>query len=78
MSVLNARPGICKSCGADIVWVTTVAGNSMPLDKEARAGGNVDILLDGTAKVVKPDANTIRSVSHFVSCPNANAHRRKK
>jgi hypothetical protein len=27
------KPGVCKGCGADIIWVYTPMGRRMPIDK---------------------------------------------
>lgn len=69
--------GRCKSCGAEIEWIRTTSGKNMPLDILPIAGGNVEILLNGRGQVVEPDDNTIRSVSHFVTCPDRDEHRRR-
>ena len=70
--------GRCKSCGAQIEWVLTVKGHNMPLDVTPIAGGNIKILDNGRAQVVDTHPDVIRSVSHFTTCPEANAHRRRK
>ena len=74
----NANHGRCKSCGAPIVWVKTVKGHNMPLDPTPVAGGNIQILDNGRAQIVSTHPDVIRSVSHFATCPEAGAHRRKK
>ena len=68
----------CKACGSEIEWVTTTKGNSMPLDIGEVAGGNVMILLNGKACIVKPDPDVIRSVSHFSTCPEAETFRKRR
>ena len=73
----------CRSCGAPMLWVRTTAGNLMPLDLEPVPGGNI-VLKDGLAHVLKGDLfegmidEGPRYVSHFVTCPEAAKHRRKK
>jgi len=68
----------CKSCGAPIEWVQTIKGHNMPLDPEPVAGGNIELTVAGLAYTVPPDPDVIRSVSHFVTCPEAKSHRRRK
>jgi len=80
-------PGICKSCGAAIIWVRT-AKSFMPLDPAL-----IPVQPDpqGTVWAIKENGEMIRGnkvsvsceggyvlarVSHFATCPNANQHRR--
>jgi hypothetical protein len=71
----------CRSCGAAITWTVTVAGKRMPVDLEPVPGGNID-LVNGTAHVHglsdAPDGLTPRYVSHFVTCPHADSHRKAR
>ena len=67
--------GKCGSCGADIIWVKTVAGNWQPLDAEPNPKGNI-VLIDGFAHVLKGelfepmiDPGKERYLSHFATCP---------
>jgi hypothetical protein len=30
--------GLCRSCGAEIIWVLTPAGNNMPIDEPEEIG----------------------------------------
>ena len=72
---------VCRSCGAEIIWATTPAGKPMPLDPERVPGGNIDVEVvngDWTARVVPSDVHTERHVTHFVSCPQAAAHRQSR
>jgi hypothetical protein len=66
----------CKSCGAEIDWVKTSTGKSMPLDIGRRLGGNVDIGDDGIAQVKPSLPDVKRFVSHFTTCPDADSFRR--
>ena len=78
----------CKSCGAEIRWIKTSKGKSMPVDPDyitywQKAGG--------TKKIVTPNGNVISAdvtgdpesatglgfTSHFATCPNADQHRRR-
>ena len=79
----------CKSCGAEIVWITMLSGNSMPCDPAlvpfwerfkakgkvvTQAGDLVSCDFDG-------DPNEITDVGripHWATCPNAAQHKRKR
>jgi hypothetical protein len=74
---------VCKSCGAPLVWIKTVAGKTMPCDAEmvtyteAESGGISIVTPDGS--VVKGnigEGNKKGYISHFATCPNAAQHRR--
>ena len=79
----------CKSCGAEIIWIKTTSGKSMPCDaKEVVYWENKH----GKATVVRPSGEVVRAdldgeegkesrigyISHFATCPNANVHRRTR
>ena len=78
----------CKSCGAEIIWIKTTSGKAMPCNaKEVVYWENKD----GKANIVRPNGEVVRAdlegedgkesgigyISHFATCPNASAHRRK-
>lgn len=68
----------CKSCGAQIRWVKTKFGKTMPLDEKPTPDGNV-ILEDGVAVVIaNTTTNLDRFTPHFVTCPHAAKHRKTK
>ena len=75
----------CKSCGADIIWIPTVSGKSMPCDakpipyKEDANGTMMLVTSDGRVVKAKLDATSevFGYVSHFATCPNANEHRKR-
>jgi len=52
----------CKSCGAEIEWLKTKNGKSMPVDAEP-------IMIETTGAPIQGYK------SHFATCPNANQHR---
>lgn len=56
----------CSSCQAEIVWIKTLKGRAAPCDAKP-----VSILtLDGAV---------VRGyVSHFATCPNGAAHRKRR
>lgn len=75
----------CKSCGATIIWVQTESGKGMPCDakpipyREDPAGSLTLITSEGKVVKAKPDAtsDTFGYVSHFATCPHADAWRKK-
>jgi len=72
----------CRSCRARIVWTQMdVSGKRNPIDPEPVLNGNL-IVKDRTAnppvvKVVKPNPNVKRFISHFVTCPQRKKWRKK-
>lgn len=53
----------------------------MPVDPQEHAAGNVELLADGTARVVgarEMEDGQPRFISHFVTCPHAAQHRARK
>lgn len=71
----------CRSCSAPIIWIKTSAtGKPMPLDRDPVPDGNV-VIRDGLAVVLtaeeSPDT-TRRFLSHFSTCPDGKAHRKRK
>jgi hypothetical protein len=78
----------CRSCGAPIWWAFTGAGKRIPVDVEPTPDGNLfavgDGIGDGETPVVavitssrQPFPDALRYTSHFATCPNASAHRRR-
>ena len=59
----TVTPGSCSSCRAPIVWIITKAGKRMPVDWDSST-----VELDGVR----------RGVSHFSTCPQADAHRKSR
>lgn len=75
----------CRSCGAQIVWIKTTSGKSMPcnagLIRFARGGGpETFVTAEGKVERGKRDPAGDRAgyISHFATCPNADRHRRKR
>lgn len=75
--------GRCKTCRREIAWVKFRDGKAMPLDPEPSATGNVYRGTDGRWRVAtKADAQQLASTltplyaAHFVTCPQADQHRR--
>jgi len=75
-------PDNCRSCAAPIYWAITTDGKRMPVDAEPVLGGNIDLdfNLPISAHVVPKGSQHKASLytSHFVTCPNATTHRRKR
>lgn len=78
----------CTSCGRSIFWGKTEASNRrMPVDMHPVDDGNVLIvsreeertpLLRVLKRGEEPPPEVSRYVSHFVTCPEAEQHRKKK
>jgi len=79
----------CRSCRADIVWMKTTTGKSMPVDflecKCADTEGYLSSrghhpdcprsIFNGLPdRTFDPKLHT----SHFATCPNADQHRRRR
>ena len=81
--------GVCKSCGAKIRWaVSASTGKRVPLDAEANPNGNLGVVewrggppaMPTPVVAVNPTRTLTeyRYLSHFVSCAQADQHRRKR
>jgi len=71
----------CSSCGAEIRWEKTVRGKPIPLDPEPVKDAHLFIREDGLVaddRMHPTEKNEPRFVTHFVTCPNAVQHRKKK
>jgi hypothetical protein len=79
----------CRSCGAEVTWTVTTTGARMPVDTAPVDGGNVLLSpppIRGGAPVATVVGKRVqpsifgddgpRYVSHFMTCPHADAHRR--
>jgi hypothetical protein len=73
----------CRTCSMAIRWVKLPSGKLMPVDAEPDPRGTVAIHSDGVRAAVltkeeredlPPD--TPLYLSHFVTCPQAEQHRR--
>lgn len=63
----GAQPKPCGSCQRPIYWARTHKGNPMP----------VDVVADGVCEAPTATADGC-GISHFATCPNANAHRKSR
>jgi hypothetical protein len=81
----------CRSCGASIVWATTIIGKAHPFDAQPSDDGTFYLVCedDGKDFAVHMHAQDARAEaaaraeapryrSHFASCPDAAKHRRRK
>lgn len=72
----------CKSCSANVQWVKTENGKSMPIDEKPSPDGNIIRLDSGLYHVLKKDEmrqpNKTLYISHFATCPAADKHRKEK
>lgn len=71
---IDATATSCRSCGARIRWAVTAAGKRIPLNDDAKSQLS-------TARRALPDGVFLEVANdhvHFVTCPNAKAHRRER
>ena len=76
----------CRSCGAPIVFITSTKGRRVPCDAQAvkfrRFLGGPDKVVTPNGEVltgkISEDGNETGYISHFATCPNANAHRKRR
>lgn len=80
---------LCRTCGAPIVWIKTLAGKAMPCnadgvlviaDPKAKEFMVSATGIAGTCRRAGPEdineRREIRYTSHFATCPQAAQHRR--
>jgi hypothetical protein len=60
----------CRSCGVRVFWISTAQGVKMPVEVDAQ---HPNFPQCREPQPVEPGLG----FSHFVTCPNANAHRKK-
>lgn len=81
------KPNFCKcrSCGAEIIWVTMQSGKKMPCDAKAvtyradRTGKETFVTEHGLTVrgTADPDGDTVGYISHFTTCPHAEQFRKR-
>ena len=82
------RTAKCRGCGAEIAFIKTVKGKTMPVDPESvyfiPAGGpNTYVMMDGSIQRGREprqeDAEAVRIGyrSHFATCPQADRFRHR-
>jgi hypothetical protein len=72
---------LCRDCEAEIIWAITANEKLMPVDAELTDNGNVELAGRGkTPRAIvhgqPPMIPVGLRMSHFVTCPNAEARRR--
>ena len=75
----------CRSCGAQIIWIKMKSGKAMPVDakpipyRESFSSGMKLVTAEGEVVQASYDGNSQNYgyTSHFVTCPNADMHRRR-
>lgn len=85
---LARHAAICRSCGARIVFATTLTGKAMPVDRKPHPDGNVRLSVTGAsiqaAVLAGPDLVAARAAhrplhrAHFASCTHPERHRRPR
>lgn len=81
--------GRCKGCGAQIIWIETLAGKMMPCDAyliqyRVVPGGSLKVINEAGAVIsaeVEQSVNKMDGVgyaSHFSTCPMASKFRKVK
>ena len=77
----------CKGCGAEIVWIRTKLGKSMPVDEKPVPyyKGSKDKIVTEGGEVISCNLEGSSDeflgfgyISHFVTCPKADKFRRRK
>jgi hypothetical protein len=74
----------CESCNAPIFWMETTNGKLMPVDTKAERRLVMVLNADTLILAGQDDADHIRMrsvptfISHFATCPDADAWRRRR
>ena len=82
----------CRACQAEIIWIRTKNGNTMPVNAEPiwvklQTGGDTFVQMDGTIVFGvpagdaddDPDSNCVEAhTSHFATCPEAYSFRKSR
>ncbi len=71
----------CKSCGAEMIWATSLTtGKAVPLNAKPDPGGNLVLLVGGKTRGVTDEdieSGRPRHTSHFVDCPQRREWRKR-
>lgn len=79
----------CRACGAEIMFIKSVAGKTIPVNAEQityeqKAGGSMKVVtpngevISGELAVDPQKATGIGYISHFATCPEADSFRKKR
>lgn len=69
----------CRSCGDPVIWAVTKAGKRIPVDPDVSETGNIALRRGTRGQIVAVVSRTPVNqgrLSHFVTCPNAQKHRK--
>lgn len=80
---------LCRACGAEIGFIKTVAGKTIPVNPEEvayeqKAGGSLKIVtpngevLSAERPADPQKATGIGYISHFATCPEADKFRKQR
>ena len=73
-TVRDADVKKCKSCQANIIWIT-FQGKSIPLDAAPVTGF---VRVDDDGGVGHTWVNSVLHINHFATCPDADEHRKPR
>ena len=87
--MIRNKTGRCRGCGAEIIFIRTVGGKTIPVNPEEvayeqKAGGSLKIVTPNgevfsAEQPADPQKATgIGYISHFATCPNADSFRKKR
>lgn len=65
----------CRACGNSVFWAPNGQGNMVPLDIQQRIDGDVQVLANGTCRIVESGRGSY--VAHFTTCAKAGSFRRR-
>lgn len=79
----------CRACGAEIMFIKSVAGKTIPVNPEEvayeqKAGGSLKVVtpngevISGELPVDPQKATGIGYISHFATCPEADRFRKAR
>ena len=76
----------CRGCGANILWIKTTSGKSMPCDPQLvtvhdfdiEAGKWIVLVLENGVVTTNPHIGMAGYTSHFATCPKAAAFKKRR
>lgn len=69
----------CSSCGKPVLWIEDQNGTKLPLNTVRVRVYVIDDQLGGWRYAADSEGvPVLRHISHFVTCPNASKHSKKK
>lgn len=71
----------CRSCGAEIIWVTTENGKRMPLDPHPHPKGSVLVYGEQAFVISAKGRADVREplyLPHHMTCPQGRSWQRKQ